>query len=80
MGRCMPDTCRSQSCRDWLSWVVESCPRPAVKRTFETKSRDTDHVLLTVIAAVSRSVDFRPDGFQTGVLQRPDRSEFQDSR
>ena len=52
-----------------------------MKRTFETKSRDTDHVLLTltVIVAVSRGADFRPDGFQAGVLRRPDRSEFQDT-
>jgi hypothetical protein len=32
-----------------------------------------------VIVAVSRGADFRLDGFQTGVLRRPDRSEFQDT-
>jgi hypothetical protein len=67
------------SCGNRQQWV-ESCPRPAaVKRTFENKSRDTDHVLLTVIVAVSRGADFRPGGFQAGVLRRPDRNKFQDT-
>ena len=44
---------------------MESCPRPAaVKRSFETKSRDTDHVLLTVIVAVSRSAISGQTGFR----------------
>jgi hypothetical protein len=51
-------------CGERPGWV-ESCPRPAaVKRTFETKSRDTDHVLLTVIVAVSRSAISGQTGFR----------------
>jgi hypothetical protein len=40
-----------------------------VKQLFEIKPCDTD-VLLTVIVAVSRGADFRPDEFQTGVLPK----------
>ena len=66
-----PGRSKSSTGREWLHWV-ENCPRPAaVKRTFETKSRDTDHVLLTVIVAVSRSAISGQTGFRRAFCDVP---------